>query len=105
VRLALPARLIQVTANMSNFGALFVPFVLMYRNSKLPRAARQPGYAYVLLFLNFLFFGFFFINFVADEFRRARRSTPMSMVTTEEVAGDEGDRRNHDLIGRVHHRT
>ena len=68
VRLAFPARLISITANMSNFGALFFPFVLMYLNSKLPKAARPPGYTYVLLFLNFLFFGFFFINFVADTF-------------------------------------
>jgi H+/Cl- antiporter ClcA len=49
VRLAFPARLISITANMSNFGALFFPFVLMYLNSKLPRAGRPPGYAYVLL--------------------------------------------------------
>ena len=68
VRLAFPARLISITANMSNFGALFFPFVLMYLNSKLPRAAKPPGYTYVLLFLNFLFFGFFFVNFVADTF-------------------------------------
>ena len=68
VRLAAPTRLISITANMSNFGALFFPWVLMYLNSKLPRAARPPGYTYVLLVLNFLFFGFFFINFVADTF-------------------------------------
>jgi hypothetical protein len=68
VRLAAPARLISITANMSNFGALFFPFVLMYLNSRLPRVARPPGYVYVLLFLNVVFFGFFFINFVFDTF-------------------------------------
>ncbi|MBA3430127.1 MAG: Nramp family divalent metal transporter [Actinobacteria bacterium] len=68
VRLAAPARLVSITANMSNFGALFFPFVLMYLNSKLPRAARPPGYTYVLLLLFALFFGFFFVNFVYDTF-------------------------------------
>lgn len=68
VRLAAPTRLISITANMSNFGALFFPFVLIYLNKRLPRPARMPGYAKVLLVLNFLFFGFFFINFVFDSF-------------------------------------
>jgi hypothetical protein len=68
VRLAAPTRLISITANMSNFAALFFPFVLMYLNSKLPRAARPPGYVYVLLLVNVVFFGFFFVNFVFDTF-------------------------------------
>jgi hypothetical protein len=68
VRLALPARLILITANMSNFAALFFPFVLMYLNSKLPRAARPHWYSYVWLLLTALFFGFFFMNFVWDTF-------------------------------------
>jgi hypothetical protein len=68
IRLAAPAELILVTANMSNFGALFFPFVLMYLNSRLPTPAKPPGYAYVLLVLNTLFFGFFFINFAWDTF-------------------------------------
>ncbi|HEV3473407.1 MAG TPA: Nramp family divalent metal transporter [Actinomycetota bacterium] len=68
IRLAAPAQLILITANMSNFGALFFPFVLMYLNSKLPRPAKPPAYVYVLLLLNTLFFGFFFINFVWDTF-------------------------------------
>jgi hypothetical protein len=62
-----PARLILISANMSNFGALIFPFMLMYLNSKLPRAARPPWAAYVVLLLNFVFFGFFFINFVFNE--------------------------------------
>lgn len=64
IRLAPPARLILITANMSNFGALFFPFVLIYLNAKLPKAARPPFYTKVLLVLNFLFFGFFFVNWV-----------------------------------------
>jgi TRAP-type C4-dicarboxylate transport system permease small subunit len=39
----------------------------MYLNSKLPRAARPKGWVYVVLVLNFLFFGFFFLNFVVNE--------------------------------------
>jgi hypothetical protein len=62
-----PARLILISANMSNFGALIFPFALIYLNSKLPRAARPPWAAYVVLLLNFVFFGFFFINFVFNE--------------------------------------
>jgi len=62
-----PARLILISANMSNFGALIFPFFLMYLNSKLPKAARPKGWVYVILVLNFLFFGFFFLNFVFKE--------------------------------------
>jgi hypothetical protein len=63
-----PARLILISANMSNFGALMFPFVIMYMNRKLPRIARPRPLTYVVLVLNFLFFGFFFVNFVFKEF-------------------------------------
>jgi hypothetical protein len=63
---ALPVSLVQWSANMSNLGALIYPFMLMYLNSKLPKPARPRPWHYVLLVLNVLFFGFFFINFVAD---------------------------------------
>jgi hypothetical protein len=66
IHLALPVALVQFSANMSNLGALIFPFMLMYLNSRLPRAARPRPWHYVLLVLNFLFFGFFFVNFVAD---------------------------------------
>lgn len=62
-----PARLILISANMSNFGALIYPFVLMYLNSKLPKVARPNPLVYLVLVLNFLFFGFFFLNFVVKE--------------------------------------
>jgi hypothetical protein len=63
-----PAKLVLISANMSNFGALIFPFMLIYLNSKLPKAARPKGWVYLVLILNFLFFGFFFINFVFDQF-------------------------------------
>ena len=63
---ALPVSLVQWSANMSNLGALIFPFMLMYLNSRLPRVSRIRPIGYVLLVLNFLFFGFFFINFIAD---------------------------------------
>jgi hypothetical protein len=66
LHLALPVNLVQWSANMSNLGALIFPFMLMYLNSKLPRPARPRPWHYVILGLNVLFFGFFFINFIAD---------------------------------------
>ena len=62
-----PATLVLISANMSNFGALVFPFMLMYLNSKLPRVARPRPWVYLVLVLNFLFFGFFFLNFVFDQ--------------------------------------
>jgi hypothetical protein len=66
LHLALPVNLVQWSANMSNLGALIYPFMLMYLNSRLPKAARPRPWHYVLLSFNVLFFGFFFVNFIAD---------------------------------------
>lgn len=66
IHLSLPVALVEWSANMSNLGALIYPFLLMYLNSRLPRPARPRPWHYVLLVLNFLFFGFFFVNFIAD---------------------------------------
>ncbi len=66
IHLALPVGLVQWSANMSNLGALIYPFMLIYLNSKLPKPARPRPWHYVILVLNFLFFGFFFVNFIAD---------------------------------------
>ncbi|GAA2611432.1 Nramp family divalent metal transporter [Actinomadura fulvescens] len=66
LHLALPVSLVQWSANMVNLGALIYPFMLMYLNTRLPRAARPRLWHHVVLVLNFLFFGFFFVNFVAD---------------------------------------
>lgn len=62
-----PAKLVLISANMSNFGALVFPFMLMYMNARLPKTAQPRWYIYPLLLLNFLFFGFFFLNFVFDQ--------------------------------------
>jgi hypothetical protein len=62
-----PARLILISANMSNFGALIFPFMLIYLNSRLPKAARPRPWIILLLLANFVFFGFFFLNFVVNE--------------------------------------
>ncbi|MBT2229973.1 Nramp family divalent metal transporter [Nonomuraea sp. NEAU-A123] len=66
IHLSLPVGLVEWSANMSNLGALIYPFLLIYLNSRLPRPARPRPWHYVILILNFLFFGFFFINFIAD---------------------------------------
>lgn len=66
LHLALPVELVRISANMSNFGALMFPFVLMYLNSRLPRAARPRPWHYVILVLNVVFFGFFFVNFAYE---------------------------------------
>jgi hypothetical protein len=63
---ALPVSLVEWSANMSNLGALIFPFMLMYLNSRLPKPARPRPWHYVLLGANVLFFGFFFVNFIAD---------------------------------------
>lgn len=62
---ALPTQLLQYSANMANLASIIFPLVLIYLNSKLPRPARASWWSYVMLVLNVLFFGFFFLNFVA----------------------------------------
>jgi hypothetical protein len=66
LHLAVPVQLVQNSANISNFGALLFPFMLMYLNSRLPKAARPRPWHYVLLVLNTLFFGFFFTNWIYE---------------------------------------
>jgi hypothetical protein len=66
LHLAVPVNLVQWSANMSNFGALFYPLMLIYLTRQLPRPARPRWWHTVALLLNVVFFGFFFINFVAD---------------------------------------
>jgi len=68
IHVNVPVGLVRWSANMSNFGALFYPFLLMYLNSKLPRPARPRPHHYVILVINFLFFGFFFVNFISTLF-------------------------------------
>jgi hypothetical protein len=61
---ALPTELVLISANMSNLAAIIFPLVIMYLNRKLPRPARIAWWSYLVLGLNVLFFGFFFVNFV-----------------------------------------
>ena len=68
LHLALPVSLVQWSANMSNLGALIFPFLLIYLNRKLPKAARPKWWHTVLLLVNVVFFGFFFVNFISDFF-------------------------------------
>lgn len=67
IHMALPVKLLQISANMANFACLIYPFVLIYLNFKLPKAARANAFSVVILLLNVVFFGFFFLNFVALE--------------------------------------
>lgn len=66
IHTALPVNLLIFSANISNLASLIFPFVLMYLISKLPRPAKAPWWSYVLLSLNVIFFGFFFINFACS---------------------------------------
>jgi hypothetical protein len=65
IHLAVPTMLLQISANMANLAAIIFPVVLIYLNSKLPRPARAPWWANVILVLVVLFFGFFFFNFLS----------------------------------------
>lgn len=65
IHLALPSQLILLSANLSNLAALIFPIALIYLNRQLPRPARIRWWSYVALVANFLFFGFFFLNFLA----------------------------------------
>jgi hypothetical protein len=62
-----PTELIQISANMSNLGAMIYPFVFIYLNRQLPKAARPSKAAYVGLMANVIFFGFFFLNFLVEK--------------------------------------
>jgi hypothetical protein len=68
IHLTLPATLLTTSANMSNLGGIVFPIVLIYLNSKLPRAARPSPIIYVIMVLFAIFSAFFFINFVTDTF-------------------------------------
>lgn len=68
IHLTVPATLLTTSANMSNLGGIVFPIVLIYLNSKLPRAARPSPIIYVIMVLFAIFSAFFFINFVTDTF-------------------------------------
>jgi hypothetical protein len=60
-----------LAANLANFAALVFPLLLIYLNLKLPRPARITWWSVLVLLSNALFFGFFFINFLAVQINGA----------------------------------
>jgi len=69
IHLALPTSLLVISANTANFAALVFPFVVIYLNSRLPKPARLRWWGYLILILNVIFFGFFFVNFLVVQLR------------------------------------
>ena len=65
IHLALPTDLLTISGNMSNLASIIFPFVLIYLNTKLPKPAKARWWSSVVLVLNVLFFGFFFVNSLA----------------------------------------
>ena len=46
---------------------MIMPFAVIYLNRRLPKVARLRWWSYIVLLLNVVFFGFFFINFAVNE--------------------------------------
>lgn len=65
IHLELPVELTVLSGNLSNFAALLFPLALIYLNRQLPRPARITWWSTLMLILNAVFFGFFFVNFLA----------------------------------------
>ena len=65
IHIALPVHLIVLSANLSNLASLIFPLVMIYLNRQLPRPARIKWWSYLALVCNVIFFGFFFVNFMA----------------------------------------
>lgn len=65
IHLALPTKLLQVSANMANLASIIYPLVLIYLNRQLPKTARGSWLSTVVLLANVVFFGFFFLNFLS----------------------------------------
>ncbi|MHB8054624.1 MAG: hypothetical protein ACYDH3_05200 [Candidatus Aminicenantales bacterium] len=68
IHLQLPTDLVKTSANIANLASIVFPLVMIYLNAKLPRPARARWGNNVLLVLNVVFFGFFFLNFLAVTF-------------------------------------
>jgi hypothetical protein len=68
IHLSYPENLLATSANMSNLGGVIFPWLLIYLNRRLPRAARPAPVIYLILILFSLMSAFFFANFVADTF-------------------------------------
>jgi hypothetical protein len=64
---ALPTDLILISSNMSNFASIFFPLVMIYLNRQLPKPMRSTWWSHLILIINVLFFGFFFVNFAFQQ--------------------------------------
>jgi hypothetical protein len=65
MHLAVPTTLIVISANLANLAAVLFPFLVFYLNRRLPGPARIGVFGTLVLAANVLFFGFFFLNFLA----------------------------------------
>ncbi|MGB9618480.1 MAG: Nramp family divalent metal transporter, partial [Desulfomonilaceae bacterium] len=65
IHLALPTKLLQISANMANLASIIYPIVLIYLNRQLPKPARGGIWSTIMLLANVVFFGFFFLNFLS----------------------------------------
>ena len=65
IHLALPTKLLQVSANMANLASIIYPIILIYLNRQLPKPARGGVWSTTMLLANVVFFGFFFLNFLS----------------------------------------
>lgn len=65
IHLGSPDLLRALSGNLSNLAAMVFPLIMIYLNRQLPQPARATWWSNVVLVLNVLFFGFFFINFLA----------------------------------------
>lgn len=67
IHLGDPIRLRTISGNLSNLAAMIFPLIMIYLNRQLPRPARAAWWSILVLVVYMLFFGFFFINFMAVE--------------------------------------
>jgi hypothetical protein len=65
IHLALPTKLLQISANMANLASIIYPLILIYLNRQLPKAAQGGVWSTIVLIANVVFFGFFFLNFLS----------------------------------------
>ena len=65
IHLGDPVDLRTLSGNLSNLAALIFPLIMIYLNRRLPRPARARWWSILVLLLNVVFFGFFFVNFMS----------------------------------------